>query len=200
MSTTRKTVAQQIEEAQAKIKQEQNALKLLQSKQKEQDRKARNHRLCKRHGLLEGLLPDTIQLTDNQFQSFLEQHIASDYGRAMLTAFLEQGKKEADEAENNTETSEPVTTTTEDATEAAAESTPSTQTATNRDIAPKPNENPQGVDHAKKTTPAVGQRPANSPNGSSGQRNHGQQNGQNSDRHGKKQSPHAGRNGNNAAG
>ena len=200
MSTIRKTVAQQIEEAQAKIKQEQNALKLLLSKQKEQDRKARNHRLCKRHGLLEGLLPDTIQLTDDQFQSFLEQHIASNHGRAMLTAFLEQGQPEATEAGNTTETREPVATTTEDTTEAAADSTASTQATSNRDTTPKSNENSQDVDHAKKTTPATGQRPVNSPNGSSGQRNHGQQNGQNSDRHGKKQSPHAGRNGNNAVG
>jgi len=36
----RKTVAQQIAEAQAKIQQEQNNLKKLQAKQKEQDRKA----------------------------------------------------------------------------------------------------------------------------------------------------------------
>ena len=88
----RKTVEQKIAEAQAKIKQEQNALKQLQNQQKEQDRKARNHRLCKRHGLIESLLPDTATLTDEQFKMFLEQHIANRHGRDKLALIIEQGK------------------------------------------------------------------------------------------------------------
>jgi len=88
---TRKTVEQQIAEAQEKIKQEQNALKQLQNKQKEQERKARNHRLCKRHGLIESLLPDTATLTDEQFKTFLEQHIANSHGRKKLADIMMLG-------------------------------------------------------------------------------------------------------------
>ena len=88
-----KTVAQRIAEAQAKIQQEQNNLKQLQAKQKEQDRKARNHRLCKRHGLIESLLPDIATLTDEQFQQFLKEHIANNHGKKKLEHIVEQGKK-----------------------------------------------------------------------------------------------------------
>ena len=97
----RKTVEQQIAEAQAKIKQEQNSLKQLQNKQKEQDRKARNHRLCKRHGLIESLLPDTATLTDEQFKDFLEQHIANNHGKKKLAELMKLNAEIA-----TTETSE----------------------------------------------------------------------------------------------
>lgn len=50
-------------------------------KQKEQDRKDRTKRLCKRAGLLESLLPDTISLTDEQFKSFLEKTLLNDFTR-----------------------------------------------------------------------------------------------------------------------
>ena len=76
----RKTVEQQIAETMEKIKQEQNALKKLQKKQTEQNNKARNHRLCKRHGFLESILPDLIDLTDEQYQKFVKQHIANSHG------------------------------------------------------------------------------------------------------------------------
>jgi len=38
--------------------------------QKEQERKDRTNRLCKRMGLFEKLLPDCITLTEEQFQTF----------------------------------------------------------------------------------------------------------------------------------
>ena len=87
----RKTVEQQIAEAMEKIKQEQNALKKLQEKQKEQDTKARNHRLCRRHGFLESILPDLIDLTDEQYQKFVKQHIANSHGLAALEKIKAQG-------------------------------------------------------------------------------------------------------------
>ena len=73
----RKTTEQRIEEAQERIRQEQEALKLFQNERKEEKRTARNHRLCSRHGLIEGLLPDTITLTEELFKEFVEQHIAN---------------------------------------------------------------------------------------------------------------------------
>jgi len=87
----RKTVEQQIAEAMEKIKQEQNALKNLQTKQREINDKARTHRLCKRHGLLESILPDLIDLTDEQYQKFVKQHIANDHGLKALEKIKAQG-------------------------------------------------------------------------------------------------------------
>ena len=91
MSTTRKTVEQKIAESQAKIQQEQNALRKLQNQQKEQDRKVRNHRLCKRHGLIESLLPDIINLTDKQFEDFVRHHIGNSHGRNKLAEMVAEG-------------------------------------------------------------------------------------------------------------
>jgi len=55
-----------------------------------QERKARTRRLCQRGGLLEKMLPDTIPLSDEQFQSFLEKTVANDYGRRTLATFTAQ--------------------------------------------------------------------------------------------------------------
>ena len=52
--------------------------------QKEQERKDRTNRLCKRMGLFEKLLPDCITLTEEQFQTFLEQTAAAENGRRLL--------------------------------------------------------------------------------------------------------------------
>ena len=74
----------QIETAQKRIQNEQKRLKQLQNEQAEKDRKARNHRLCKRHGFLESILPGTIALTDEQFETFVKQHIANKHGIAAI--------------------------------------------------------------------------------------------------------------------
>lgn len=74
----------QIEAAQKKIQEEQRRLKTLEKQQSERERKDRNHRLCKRHGLIEKMLPDTIALTDEQFEAFVKQHIASHHGLRAL--------------------------------------------------------------------------------------------------------------------
>ncbi len=53
--------------------------------QKEQERKDRTKRLCKRAGLLESLLPGTIPLTDEQFKAFLEKTLITEHSRHILT-------------------------------------------------------------------------------------------------------------------
>ncbi len=53
--------------------------------QKVQERKDRTKRLCKRAGLLESLLPDTIPLTDEQFKAFLEKTLITEHSRHILT-------------------------------------------------------------------------------------------------------------------
>ena len=89
--STRKPLADQIEAAQEEIRQRENRLKELLQKQKEQDRKARTHRLCERGGLLETLLPDTISLTSEQFKTFLEKTVANDFGRRTLANIAARG-------------------------------------------------------------------------------------------------------------
>ena len=52
--------------------------------QKQNNKKIREHRLCKRHGLLESFLPITIDFTDEQYEKFVKQHIANKHGIAVL--------------------------------------------------------------------------------------------------------------------
>jgi len=81
---TRKPIEEKIESLKTEIQQLENHRKQLVQQQKEQERKARTKRLCKRAGLLESLLPETITLTDEQFDIFLKRTIANDYGRGKL--------------------------------------------------------------------------------------------------------------------
>ena len=78
------TKLEKISNIENEIRQLENQRKQLLQQQKEQERKDRTHRLCKRGGLLESMLPDTISLTDEQFQVFLKKTVANDYGRRML--------------------------------------------------------------------------------------------------------------------
>ncbi len=48
------------------------------------NRKDRTKRLCKRMGLFESMLPDTITLTDEQFQIFLEKTIITEHSHRIL--------------------------------------------------------------------------------------------------------------------
>jgi len=95
MSTT-KTTAERIELQKEEIKQHQNQLKLLLHKQKKEERKARTHRICVRGAMLEGLLPDTILLSDERFKAFLERTTANGRGREILAAIVAEQKKEYD--------------------------------------------------------------------------------------------------------
>ena len=83
----------QIEKVQEEIRQKENRIKELVAKQKAEEKKARNHRLCKRHGLLESLLPEIIEVTDEQYKTFLERAVANNYGRDILAKIIAQGDK-----------------------------------------------------------------------------------------------------------
>jgi len=72
------------------IKQLENKKKRLIQEQKEQERKDRTNRLCKRMGFIEKLLPDTIPLTEEQFKTFVEQTIATDHSRRVLDGLTAQ--------------------------------------------------------------------------------------------------------------
>ena len=102
----------QIEASAKKIQDEQRRLKQLERQQTERDRKDRNHRLCKRHGFIESILPDIINLTDEQFQSFAKQHIANKHGISVLADFMAKNPTGSPikSAEQSTQTDTPSST------------------------------------------------------------------------------------------
>jgi len=79
-----KTTAQKIEQQKAEILQAENQLKKLLRQQKDEERKARTHRICQRGGLLEKLLPDTIALTEEQIKVFFEKTLLTPFARRAL--------------------------------------------------------------------------------------------------------------------
>jgi len=89
-----KTTIEKIESVQAEIQQLKNREKQLQQQQNAQERKDRTKRLCKRAGLLESLLPDTITLTDEQFKIFLEKTIITEHSRRILDGLTAQSNGE----------------------------------------------------------------------------------------------------------
>jgi len=82
-----------IEKARAEKLQKENRLKELEQQLKAVEKKERNHRLCKRMGMFESLMPDTITLTDDQFYNFLEKAVANDYGKRTLATIIAQGEQ-----------------------------------------------------------------------------------------------------------
>ena len=89
-----------IDKLEAQIAKQQNQVKLEKKKQNEEIRKAKTKRQIARHGLLESILPDTIDLTDEQYKTFLEKHVANSYGRKTLASILAQGHKTDDEKQD----------------------------------------------------------------------------------------------------
>ena len=90
-----KTKLEKIAGIEEEIRQLENKKKRLMQEQKEQERKDRTNRLCKRMGLFEKLLPDTITLTEEQFKTFLEQTAAAEHGRRLLEEMTAQNAARA---------------------------------------------------------------------------------------------------------
>jgi len=85
-----KTSLEKIESYDEQIAQLMNRKKQEMQKHKQTERKARTKRLCSRMGLIEKMLPDTIVLTDEQFQTFLQKTTANDFGRRELAKLVVQ--------------------------------------------------------------------------------------------------------------
>ena len=90
--------------------------KLLKQQHYKQERKDRTHRLCRRGGLWESLVPDTISLTDEQFQTFLEKTIMTKYAGDILSNLMAQNignvaktQDKADAQGDDTTTGKPTT-------------------------------------------------------------------------------------------
>ena len=99
MSKTR-TLANQIESAREEIRQRENRLKELEQKQKTQERNNRTRRLCERGGYLESILPNTVPLSLEQFKTFLNKTLKTDFANKILQS-LEAENAAVDIAEPN---------------------------------------------------------------------------------------------------
>jgi hypothetical protein len=79
-----KTINDKLAQAQLEKEQAEARIKQLIQQQKAQERKDRNHRLCKRGGLVEKLLPDLAKLTDAQFETFVDKTLLSGFAEKVL--------------------------------------------------------------------------------------------------------------------
>lgn len=85
-----KTKAEKITSIEEEIRQLENRRRQLVQEQKAQERKDRTKRLCRRMGLFESLVPDSIPLTEEQFKTFLEKTVAADHARRILDELTAQ--------------------------------------------------------------------------------------------------------------
>ena len=86
-----KTRLERIDGIKEEIEQLKNRQKLLQQQHNAQERKARTHRLCRRGGIVEKLLPGIITLTDEQFDTFVEKTLLTGYAERILKGLAAQG-------------------------------------------------------------------------------------------------------------
>ena len=82
--STRKTLDEQIEVTQEKIKQEETRLKELLQKQKEKAGKDKAKRLTERGKILESFIAEAESLTNEQIKTFLKRTITTDYALDIL--------------------------------------------------------------------------------------------------------------------
>ena len=85
-----KTKTEKITSIEEEIQQLENKRRQLLQEQKAQERKDRTKRLCRRMGLFESMLPDTIPLTDEQFKTFLEKTVTTEQSRRILDGLTAQ--------------------------------------------------------------------------------------------------------------
>ena len=84
------TKIEKIASIENEIKQLKERQKLLQQQHNAQERKDRTKRLCRRMGLFESMLPDTIPLTEEQFKTFLEKTVNTEPSRRILDELTAQ--------------------------------------------------------------------------------------------------------------
>ena len=96
-----KTISEKIALARAEMQQCENEIKRLVQLQKEADRKARTKRLIARGALLESLIPNAADLTNEQVGAFLGKTITSQYAVKMLAEIAAQGESADTEKPQN---------------------------------------------------------------------------------------------------
>jgi hypothetical protein len=125
-----KSKTERIESITEQIRQLESLKKELIQKQKAEDIRNRTHRLCRRHGQLEGFMPDLVTITDEQYEEFIKTGVDTRYGRKRLAEIIGKGAStpavvEADTAEAGdtkvVEATETTDTSTEDGDESTSE-------------------------------------------------------------------------------
>jgi len=87
-----RTTVEKIEGIQAQIEQLENERKRLMQQQREQERKARTKRLIERGAILESLIPNAAEYTNEQIKVFLEKAVGDDSARKILAGMASQGE------------------------------------------------------------------------------------------------------------
>ena len=91
---TREELTAEIEESKKKIRQFENREKIIKQKLSVEERKARNHRLCKRGGFMESLVPELIAMPDEDAKAFLRLALTSEPAQEFLKKRAEDGNAE----------------------------------------------------------------------------------------------------------
>ena len=94
--STRRTLEEQIEQAQKELKQKEARIKELLGRQRSRADKDRTRRLCERGGYLERILPETITLEAEQFNTFLDKTLLTDFARRILNGLAAQNTEVAE--------------------------------------------------------------------------------------------------------
>ena len=81
---TREELQAEIEDGKKKIRQLENREKIIKQKLSVEERKARNHRLCKRGGFMESLVPELIAMPDEEATALLRLALTSEPAREYL--------------------------------------------------------------------------------------------------------------------
>ena len=89
--SNRKTLDERIEAARVEKQQAEARIKELLNQQKVQERKDRNHRLCKRGGQVEKLLPGLAELTEEQFETFVQKTLLTGFAEKVLRGLSSDG-------------------------------------------------------------------------------------------------------------
>ena len=91
---TREELTAEIENGKKKIRQFENREKMLRQKLSKEERKARNHRLCKRGGFMESLVPELIAMPDEEAKAFLRLALTREPAKEFLKKRAEGGNAE----------------------------------------------------------------------------------------------------------
>ena len=90
----REELQAEIEDGKKKLRQLENREKMLRQKLSVEERKARNHRLCKRGGFMESLVPELIAMPDEDAKAFLRLALTSEPAQEFLKKRAEGGNAE----------------------------------------------------------------------------------------------------------
>jgi len=93
-----------IDKLEAQIAEQREQLKLEKQNQAKEQRKAKINRQISRQKLLESVLPDTINLTDEQYMAFITKHVTNEHGRKALANIIAQTADKPAENHKNTTT------------------------------------------------------------------------------------------------